>query len=479
MKTLIRFFSLMMLVAAAGIFHSCEKLNPDDPGKGILEITLNDLQDDGLLKSATTDTADSIATDTDSATGSLYILITISDENGTVVLDDEMIPVFNFGGNYVGQRIDLDAGKYSLTRFMVINANGKVIYASPLEGSPKSYIVDRPLPVGFSISAEKITRVVPEVLSVADESPEEFGYAAFGFQVRRIIPFYVMAVIVDDNAVTVTSANKYPTEALLTVFAQSGWQHRFKLEAGVNRVEIRGGSEFYTLVGEKDGYPPRKFRLTPRELLNSSKENPIIIHFSKTGVLKLKPGPREGKDAMISDLEPLKNFGDHTYFEATFLSEPVLTVMRTNRSLIQFDFDSNRLPAGAQIKRVILTLYNVDPIPHRYEGGDNPASSVAQWYGAVLQRIIEPWEEYKVTWDNQPKTTRVNQVYITPFTQDTRYVDIDVTRLYLTEDSVDRPHHGMLLRHYPSELFPGFRFASSDYSDRRMHPELKIYYTLP
>jgi hypothetical protein len=93
--------------------------------------------------------------------------------------------------------------------------------------------------------------------------------------------------------------------------------------------------------------------------MNSSKENPIIIHFSKTGVIKLKPGPREGKDAMISDLEPFKNFGDHPFFEATFISEPVLTVMRTNRSLIRFDFDSNSLPAGAQIKKVILTLYNV------------------------------------------------------------------------------------------------------------------------
>jgi hypothetical protein len=263
MKTLIRFFSLIMLVAAAGIFHSCEKLNPDDPGKGTLEISLNDLPDFSLLKSATTDTADSSATVTDSSAGSFYILITLSDENGTIVLDDEMIPVFNFGGNYVSQRINLDAGKYSITKFMVINVNGKVIYASPLKGYPKSHLVDKSLPIGFSISMEKITRVIPEVLSVANESPEEFGYAAFGFQVRRIIPFYVMAVIVDDNAVSVTSANRYPTEALLTVLAQSGWQHRFKLEAGVTKVEIRGGSEYYTLVGEKDGYPPRKFRLTP------------------------------------------------------------------------------------------------------------------------------------------------------------------------------------------------------------------------
>ncbi len=479
MKPLIRFLSLAMLVAATGSFLSCEKMDIDVAEKGKLEITLDDLADDDLLKSLKTGTPDSSEAFPKSAEGSLHILITVKDENGTAVIDEEMIPLYYFGGNFISKRIGLKTGKYSLTKFMVVAPNGRVIFAAPVEGSPQSHIVDKPLPISFSISRDKTTRVVPEVLAVGELSPEEFGYAAFGFHVRRIVEFYVMAVIEDYNAVTVYSANKKPTEALLTVYSPDGWQNEFKLEAGVNKLEIRGCPEYYIFVCEKEGFPPRKLRFTPRELMNSSKENPIIIRLSKTGVLKLKPGPRDGKDAMISDLDPFENFGHHPYFEATFLSEPVLTVMRTNRSLIQFNFNRDKLPANAQIRRVILTLYNVEPLPHRYEGGDNPSASVPQWYGAVLQRITEPWEEYKVTWDNQPKTTSTNQVYITPFTEDARYVNIDVTRLYTTGDQVDRPHHGMMLRHYPTELFPGFRFASSDFRDRRMHPELKIYYTIP
>ena len=58
----------------------------------------------------------------------------------------------------------------------------------------------------------------------------------------------------------------------------------------------------------------------------------------------LQPGPEAGKDAMVSNLEPDKNFGAHKYFEATFLSEPVLTVMRSNRSMIWFN-----LSTGAKI----------------------------------------------------------------------------------------------------------------------------------
>ena len=64
---------------------------------------------------------------------------------------------------------------------------------------------------------------------------------------------------------------------------------------------------------------------------------------------------------MISNLEPDKNFGDYKYFEATFLSEPVLTVMRSNRSLIYFNLDS--LPKSAIIQKVTLHLTYDLPIP--------------------------------------------------------------------------------------------------------------------
>ena len=64
---------------------------------------------------------------------------------------------------------------------------------------------------------------------------------------------------------------------------------------------------------------------------------------------------------MISNLDGDKNFGDYKYFETTFLSEPILTVMRSNRSLIEFDLDS--LPKSAIIRKVILRLTYDLPIP--------------------------------------------------------------------------------------------------------------------
>ncbi len=218
------------------------------------------------------------------------------------------------------------------------------------------------------------------------------------------------------------------------------------------------------------------------ELMATSKENPLILKIPWPNIeyktLILQPGPDLGKDAMISNLEPDKNFGNYKYFEATFLSEPVLTVMRSNRSLIWFDM--NQLPKSATIQKVILNLSYDIPIPWDSTiYTTSPVSSDFAWYGAVLQQIVEPWEEGKVTWNNQPKSIEANQVYVSPFIRNTNFIEIDVTRLFVPIDKILADNYGMMFKLYPSEQFPGFRFASSDYPETGMRPKLIIKYTLP
>ena len=49
------------------------------------------------------------------------------------------------------------------------------------------------------------------------------------------------------------------------------------------------------------------------------------------------------------------------------------------------------------------------------------------FYGAVLQQIIEPWDEHKVTWNTQPKSIEMNQVFVYPFIKNSNFIDVDVT----------------------------------------------------
>ncbi len=297
---------------------------------------------------------------------------------------------------------------------MVINPSGEVIYATPLEGSPLAYLVNDPLPLNFEIHPLQVTRISPEVLPVGNYPPGEFGYVNFGIQIIKPLHFYAVCIL--DNPLIMAPTQL--TQAKLTIYAENGWHYTFRLQARVNHLVIRGGSDTYFFVLEKEGYETQKMEFSARELRATSWYNPLVLKIlwgPGIKMLVLQPGPVEGKDAMITNLEPDTNFGDYKYFEATYLSESPLTVMRSNRSLIWFDM--NQVPKSAIIKRIYLrlsydrpvawdtTVFNSDPV--------FDSSGVVR-YGAVLQKIVEQWEEDKVTWNNQPSSIAQNQVYISP-----------------------------------------------------------------
>jgi hypothetical protein len=267
------------------------------------------------------------------------------------------------------------------------------------------------------------------------------------------------------------------TDAKLTVYSNDGWTFSFYLKPEVNHLIIRGGSDYYTFLLEKDGYVSQTFQFSAGELMQTSKENPLGLKIPwgpQGNVLELQPGPEDGKDAMISNLAAEMNFGDYKYFETTFLSEPVLTVMRSNRSLIYFSLDS--LPKSAIIQKVTLVLTYDLPVPFDSIYMIPDPNSAGEFYGAVLQQIIEPWDEHKVTWNTQPKTTEFNQVYIYPFIRNSNVIEVDVTGLFVNPGASVLPNYGMLFRLWPRDEFPGFRFASSDYAEPNMRPKLIIHY---
>ena len=465
MKTYNRLFFLFLTLPLIFLTISCEKNNNGNT-TGNAEFSIN-LPADQTAKSATI--LDSVAL-------SYQVMLSVEDLNGNPVLTDKLIPVYQFGTSFVSEKIEIKTGEFKLTKFMVINPAGAVVYAAPKAGSPLAYLCNRPLPFNFNILPDQVTTVLPEVLEVGDQTPDKFGYATFGVQIIKPLDLWVMCIL--DNPLSM--APTQITTARVTIYASNGWHYTFKLEAAVNHLVIRGGSEVYDFVLEKEGYPSQKMQFTAKELLSTTKENPLLLKIpwgQQYRTLVLQPGPEMGKDAMISNLEPATNFGDHKYFEATYLSESVLTVMRSNRSMIWFNTDS--LPKSAVIKKVTLGLRYDLPIPfdNTYVTDTYPSAGIA-WYGGVLQQIIEPWEESKVTWNTQPKTIEANQVFIPPFIRNTNFIEVDVTKLFIPANASALPNYGMLFRLWPTDKFPGFRFASSDFPDPGMRPRLTIFYTL-
>jgi hypothetical protein len=466
MKT-IQIMTLAMVFLAVGFVQSCED-KPEEKGKIDFSISMDAEE---LLKSVSNDST--VVDDSIAPVGFWQLVISVSSTEGEVVLEDKRIPLIGFGSEFTSEKIELMAGDYLLEKFLVIGPYGNVVYAAPLEGAPKAYLVNHSLPLHFVVKPEQVSHLSPEVLPVHHSSPADFGYASFSFNVVRPIVAWVM--VVDDNPLSMRPSSAIP--ARMTLRARDGWTYEYRLRAGVNRVLVKPGYEWYMVVINNPDYPVFKEEIAAGKLINSTEEHPLVFHLGEGRYEKLfiQPGPESGKDAMITDLEPEKNFGDHPYFEASFLTEPILTVMRTKSSMIEFNL--NDLPKSANINRVYLTLSFENLIWDSTMAAMEPGDFADQYI--ALQQIVEPWEEQEVTWSSQPTTSKANQVVIPMFdifsSMQRRY---DVTSIFINE--LDIPNYGMMLKVVMDNPYPGgWQFVSSDYRIPEMRPSLTVLYTLP
>jgi hypothetical protein len=465
MKTFSRLFLVSLIGPSLILLYSCNKSNIDSNSKGTAEFSIS--VPDGISQTKS-------GSSNDTTIVSPQIMISVEDMAGNAVLTDKLVPLYIFGTGFLSTKLEIMTGEFKLTKFMVINPAGTVIYAAPVTGSPLAYLANKPLPLKFNIFPDMNTIVNPEVLVVGNQLPSQFGYATFGVQIIKPIDFYTYCIL--DNPLIM--APLVMTTAKVTISNNNGWIYSFNLMAAVNHLVIRGGSENYSFLVEKEGYQSQIMQFTIVNLMAATKENPLVLKIpvvsTTTKVLFLQPGPDAGKDAMISNLEPDKNFGAHKYFEATYISEPVLTVMRSNISLISFDLSP--LPKSAIIKKVILKLSYDIPIPWDSTIFVTGTAVINKPCG-VLQQIIEPWEENQVTWNKQPKTTEINQVLIAPFIRNVNFIDVDVTGLFVSTAANLLPNYGMLFKLNINDRFKGFRFASSDFTGEVMRPRLSVYYS--
>lgn len=224
----------------------------------------------------------------DSSIISYQLMVSVSDLDGRPVLTDEMIPVYGFGSGFISEKIEIKAGEYNLTKFIVIDPSGQVVFASPMEGSALAFITNDPLPIYFNIVPDQVTNLAPEVIVVGDYSPDDFGYASFGVHVINPLEFYAVCYL--DNPLIM--APTQITDARLTVYSNDGWSYTFKLKPEVNHLIIRGGSYFYTFVLEKDGYITQTLQFSAAELMNTTKESPLglkIPWFDRAMCLSCNP----------------------------------------------------------------------------------------------------------------------------------------------------------------------------------------------
>jgi hypothetical protein len=396
----------------------------------------------------------------------------VVNENGEVFMDDEQIELYNFGGHWITKNIRLKVGSYELTRFLVVDQQDIVLYAAPLEGSPKDYLVIDPLPIHFEILKDQVTRVIPEVLPVHEELPEEFGYVTFSYTIVRQLDFFIAVYI--KNSVIVPPLEY--TDAKLKVKVDSLWWHSFDLEAIVNKITIRDGYRGYSLTIEKEGFSPVRLKVTREVLTGTTRDNPLLVGIlsDSVNVIVFQPGPEEGIDAFIEDF-PYNNYQNRNWGKSEEWSAISWTAYGTPfvvRSLIDFNFIM--IPQNAIILSAKISLFTHGNKEHKW--GHDPLTGSNACY---LLRVISKWDEDSVTWNTQPLVTEENRALIPQSDSAMQnYIGIDVTDL--VRDCYNHPEEsfGLMLRLVEEEGYRRMFFASSDIPDPSKRPKLEVCYTV-
>lgn len=218
----------------------------------------------------------------------------------------------------------------------------------------------------------------------------------------------------------------------------------------------------------------------------------LILCFYQAGLAQtvlFKPNAATGEDAVIftsygctmtgypGPAESL-NFGtsqEIDYWDWTF--NQLNCNSGTARNLIRFT-GLNTLPSGITVTNATLRLFGV-PTSGSYGNSFYPGSPYPLTNPGWVQRVTGGWAENAVTWNTQPSTTIVNQVSISPSASRFNWnTSLNVTNL--VQDILNSGvNDGFLLRLQTEGIYRMTMFASSDYPDSKLWPELEVSYCDP
>ncbi len=131
-----------------------------------------------------------------------FALVSISDEDGNVILTRQKIVVRKVETNYVTDEITLDAGNYSLTEFIVTDADNVVISLIPMANSVLSEQIENTLPFSFTVQANASAVTATENIDATGYTSFDFGYTGLSLTFPDYTDFF--SIIVDDSEVNTT-----------------------------------------------------------------------------------------------------------------------------------------------------------------------------------------------------------------------------------------------------------------------------------
>jgi len=195
-----------------------------------------------------------------------------------------------------------------------------------------------------------------------------------------------------------------------------------------------------------------------------SKDNSLPPVHTRTSEVVLKPHAEKGVDAIILSKEADKNFGALENLNINTSLAGADTAFQ--RMLISFGLDS--FPDYAHVLKATLVLF-------RDSTSENPNPMHYGKNAYTTYRVVEPWEEEKVNWDNQPAFEVGGSVWNRKsWSEQQGSFEVDVTHMVRQMINKRTDNYGFLLKFSEEVTDQNISWVSSDHRDTSLHPELRI-----
>lgn len=244
------------------------------------------------------------------------VVISVVNSSGETVLNMEKLDVFKLDGTYtydkfISKPVSLTPGNYELTDFLVVDEDNNVIYVAPKEGSDNAQLVNNPLPIEFSVTANELNEFSIAVVDATSDPVESYGYTTFSLHAVNTLSFRIQPFITEYEF----SAYEYiPSLALTDAHIEVRrscctdvlYEGMLTPENNLVEIPVRYGSS-YDIIITKDFYKPYEKTFTRQELIDTEGDPIEVILESKTDFMPILSTGETIKSTLIPP-------GDHSKF---------------------------------------------------------------------------------------------------------------------------------------------------------------------